>query len=132
MLVIREEQIQTFIAENDAELEKVVIKALRDANPERVSGFEDAALGNMVRIGIERARSHGLSGAEDIAAFVAVMFEVAPNFDERQDIKAVLNDPNMAPAFRFYQLFESIPETSWEDAERFYDPNAWVAGTPNN
>ena len=128
MLVIRKDQIQHFIAADDAQLAVVVAEAVRKANGERVAEYGDKELAAMVKIGIERARTHELTKAEDIAAYVAVMFEVAPRFDEQPDIRTLLNDASFSPEIRFYQLFERIQEKSWQEAEKRYDDSFWFGG----
>ncbi len=125
MLIIREQQIQHFIAENEAELIKLIVRIVREANAERTADYEDKTLEEMVKTGIERAKRYELKKAEDIAAFVAVMFEIAPNFDEQEQIKAVFADTNFPPSERFYQLFERVPDIDWEKAEKLYDANIW-------
>ena len=129
MFVIRDEQIQSFIAKNDDELVDVIKLALGETNPARISGIDAGVLGQMIKVGIDRARSHELSRAEDVAAFVAVMFEIAPNFDEQPQINDLLNHPNMTPTFRFYQIFEGVPDTVWEEAERNYNTEAWFTAS---
>ncbi len=126
MLVIRKEQIQHFIAKDEQQLSEVIAAAVREACADRVEPYDDKELAKMAKIGIERARKHGLDKAEDLAAFVAVMFEVAPRFDEQPDIRAVLSEPNFAPAARFYNLFERIQEPSWQEAEKRYDDTFWA------
>ncbi len=79
----------------------------------------------MVKTGVERARSHELNRAEDIAAFVAVMFEVAPNFDEQDEIKNVLAETNFPASARFAQLWERISDETWEKAEKSYKADVW-------
>lgn len=125
MLIIREEQIQHFIAADEEQLIEIIIGILRDLNGERVKDYDDEKLTGMVKIGIDRARSHELTKAEDIAAFVSVMFEVAPKFDEQAEIKAVLNDTNFPPEDRFYQLFERVSDEGWLEAETLYEDTFW-------
>ena len=125
MLVIRNEQIQEFIATDDDQLARVVAESVRKAVGERVEGYEDAELERMVRLGFERARSHGLTGAEDIAAFIAIMFEVAPRFDEQEDIRAVLDDPSFPPSIRLYQVFDRASDDAWNEAARRYEDSFW-------
>lgn len=125
MLILRNEQLQKFIAEDDEQLARVVAGAVRAANGERVAGYDDAELNTMVRIGIDRAKSHGLAAAEDIAAFVAVMFEVAPRFDEQPDIQKAL-DESLLPAHMKMDLFaDSVTPDAWAEAERRYDDSFW-------
>ncbi len=128
MLVIRKDQIQHFIAADDDQLTVVVAEAVRKANGERVAEYGDKELTAMAKIGIARARTHELTKAEDIAAYVAVMFEVAPRFYEQPDIRTLLNDASFSPEVRFYQLFERIQEKSWLEAEKRYDDSFWFGG----
>ncbi len=125
MLIIREQQIQHFIAENEANLIKLIVQIVREANAERVADYDDQMLEEMVKIGIERAKRNGLQNAEDISAFVAVMFEIAPNFDEQEQIKIVLADTNFPPAERFFQLFERVSDEDWKRAEKLYNADIW-------
>lgn len=125
MLVIKRSQIQEFIAADDAQLAAVVAEAVRVACAERVAGYDEAELQRMVRLGFERARSHELTAAEDIAAFVAIMFEVAPRFDEQEDIRQVLDDPAFPPSMRLYQIFDRASEEAWNEAGRRYEDSFW-------
>lgn len=125
MLVIREKQIQHFIAADEEQMVEVVRDAIREAKPERVADYDDKKLEKMVRIGIKRAKSHKLKRAEDITAFVAVMFEISPRFDEQEEIKQVLNDKTFPPDERFYQLFERVSDKAWLEAERLYEDTFW-------
>lgn len=125
MLIIREKQIQHFIAADEDQLVKLITRIVREANVERTADYEDETLEKMVKTGIERAKGYDLQNAEDIAAFVAVMFEIAPNFDEQEQIKAVLADTNFPPADRFYQLFERVSDEDWKSAENLYNADVW-------
>ena len=125
MLVIRQEQIQHFIAADENQLVEVIAQSMRKTNPERVSDFDDKTLQEMVKVGIERAKSHGLERAEEIAAFVGVMFEIAPNFDEQEEIKKVFDDTNFPAPARFEQLWDRVSPEAWEKAEQEYNLNVW-------
>jgi hypothetical protein len=125
MLVIRKEQIQRFIATNDEELAETISHAVRSSNRERVIGINDEELVRRVLVGIERARAHELKNAEDIGAFVAVMFAVSPRFDEQKEIAESLKNPLIPPEMRLEQSFHNVPESAWLEAERMYDPDFW-------
>jgi predicted acyl esterase len=125
MLVIKQSQIQYFIAANDDQLVKVVTEAARAANAERLADYDAETVSEMIKIGIERARAHKFERAETIAAFVAVMLEIAPNFDEEEQIKLALSDASYPPDERFFLLFERIPDESWQAAENLYDARVW-------
>jgi hypothetical protein len=128
MLVIKEAQIQAFIAATDAELYAVVANAVRAACPSRVDGYSDKKLAKMVSNAVARARKHNIEKVQDIAAFAAVMFETSPRFDEQKEIAAVLEDIHYPPEERFYQLFERVSDEAWAEAERSYDVDSWFAG----
>ena len=125
MLVIRQQQIQAMVAGDDRELEALVAEAVKNSCPRRLDGYDDADAAAMVRTAIARARSHGLERAEDVAAFAAVMFEIAPNFDEQAEVKLVLADSKFAPSDRFAQLFERVSDDAWAEAEKRYDELVW-------
>ena len=125
MLIIREEQIQHFIAEDETALVRLIRQIVRDLNPERVADYSDQVIDSMIRIGILRAESRGLNLAEDIAAFVAVMFEIAPNFDTQKDIEQIFNDTAFLPTDRFRYLWDRVTEDAWKEAEANYDVKIW-------
>jgi hypothetical protein len=126
-MIIRREQLEQFIAPDDASLTRVVRQAVRAANGARVGQYSDEDLDAMVRIGIARARSRGLTFAEDIAAFVAIMFEVAPRFDEQADINAMLLDESLPVELRLETLFARTADPAWSDAEKKYEDSFWFA-----
>lgn len=128
MLVIRQEQIQRFIAADEGQLVLVVSKALRAIDPERIKDYEDAKLAEMIKIGIACARSHQLERAEDITAYIALMFEIAPRFDEQKEIKQILSEPTFPPGERFYQLFERVSDEAWCEAQNLYEKEFWFPG----
>ena len=128
MLVIRDEQIQHFIAADDERLTEVVSAAVQAANTSRVAGYDEKKLRDMASVGIETARSRSVSRAEDIAVFVALMFEISPKFYEQPTIAEVLVDTNYPVSDRLEQLPERVPEDAWAAAERLYDPNFWFGG----
>lgn len=129
MLVIRDAQLQAFIASDDEDVRRVVGDAVRAANPARVEGYSDEKLGPMCSVAIARARAHGISKVQDIAAFAAIMFETSPRFDEQKEISAVLSDFNYSPEDRLYQLFERVSDESWAEAERSYDEAVWFSAS---
>jgi hypothetical protein len=131
MLIIRKEQIQHFIAETDAELVTLIAGIMREANPERVVDYSDETLETMVKTGIERARTHDFDRAEDIAAFVAVMFEIAPDFDENPEVKAILDDESFSVEERFKQLWGRTSDETWQELENKYDARVWFPGENN-
>jgi hypothetical protein len=125
MLTIRTEQIQHFIVKDDSELVNLIAEIIRTTNPERVADYADETLHSMVQIGIERARTHDFNRAEDIAAFVGVMFEISPNFDENEEVKTILDNADSPVEERFEQLWEVTSDKTWKELEDKYDAKVW-------
>jgi hypothetical protein len=125
MFVLKTAQIQHFIAADESELVDVISESIRLANGTRVAGYNDKELASMVKIGIARARTYGLTRAEGIAAFVAVMFEIAPRFDEQPEINEVLKDERFSPEVRLSQLFDRVTDEAWIEAQKKYEDSFW-------
>lgn len=90
-----------------------------------VDELSEETLYDLVRVGIARARSHGLTFESAIAAFTAVMFEVAPNFDMHRLCQVLLNDDEIEPNVRLDELMNVLNEKNWESIRADYDPSAW-------
>ncbi len=126
MLVIRQEQIDTLIKGTDEEFVEFLVAHVKEEFPDKTSEREDETLRTMVKGGIKRAESHDLTRAEDITAFISIMFEIAPNFDEQSQIRAVLDDELCPPEDRIERLWSPVvPDEAWEEGENNYNENAW-------
>ncbi|QQS39655.1 MAG: hypothetical protein IPM63_09725 [Acidobacteriota bacterium] len=125
MLVIKKAQIQAFIAEDDTGLIRVIREIIREAFHEGVADYSDEKLDGMVRIGIEKAKSREFERAEDIAAFVAIMFEISPNFDIQEHIDAFFKDETVPKDMRMEFLLGRVQNETWAEAENTYDAKAW-------
>ncbi|HUF05715.1 MAG TPA: hypothetical protein VMM38_16255 [Aridibacter sp.] len=125
MLVIKKAQIEAFIAEDDIQLTRVIREIVQEAFHESVEEYSDEKLDGMVRNGIERAKSRGFERAGDIAAFVAIMFEISPNFDIQEHIDAFFKDDSAPKELRMEYLLGRIQNETWAEAENTYDAKAW-------
>lgn len=127
MLVIRDAQIQAFIAETDDDLTRLIAGAVRKTNPPRVDGLTPERVDSMVRKGVGKARAAGLTKAEDLGVFVALMFEISPQFADEPTIAAVLGNTVYSPEDRLSQLFDRVPPEAWSAAVDLYNENFWFA-----
>ena len=125
MLVIRDSQIQSFIAQNDSDVVKLVCDAVIKSNHERVKDIRPLRLISMAKIGIERAKSAGVTRPEDIAPFVALMFEISPKFYRHPQVAAVLADETYTMGERITQLPERVTDEQWDEICLAYDPKFW-------
>lgn len=110
------------------EFVEFLMRRVKEEHPEIKLKRDDKMLRKMVKNGIERAKSHDFSNAEDLEAFVLTMFAVAPNFDEQSQIKAVLDDERIAPDERIGRAKSPlVADAAWEAAKNNYDENAWFS-----
>lgn len=91
-----------------------------------VSVLPEERLYDLVRTGIVRARLYAMKLESSIAAFIALMFEVSPNFDEHRLCQVLLNDEQVAPDARIDELLNILTEKNWESIRVDYDPQAWM------
>ena len=128
MLVIRQEQLDALIKGTDEEWIEFLVGHVKEEFPEKTEERHDESLREMVKGGIRRAESHGFKIAEDQSAFVSIMFEIAPNFDEQPEIKTVLDDENFTPEARLERLWSPlVTEEAWEEAEKNHSEDAWFS-----
>jgi len=113
------------MGDEDKFVEEIVTHE-KETHPDLEKKYEDEKLREMVRSGIKRAKKNRFVTSQDIRAFIAIMFEIAPNFDEEPEIKAVLDDKKIPTKQRFDNLWSSlVSDEAWEEAEANYDEAAW-------
>ncbi len=136
MLKIRAEQMQAFQAAADQAFVKKLVAYLRekhgDTGVQLPTGtflvFELPAetLEAMVQTGLARARNYGFVSEADLAGFVTVMLETAPNFDDHPLLQRGLRDERIKLEDRLGALLQSATDANWKVAKEDYgDPGAW-------
>jgi hypothetical protein len=140
MLIIRPEQLEVFRPVAEAAFERRVIEYLRENHADEVvvlpagerekkeievKGLDDETLNKLVRTGIDRARSYGMTWESSITAFVVLMFIVAPNFDEHPLIRRALRDGKVEPNLRVEEIWDRTTNENWEVARYSYDASGW-------
>lgn len=127
MYKLRADQIESL--ERDAERRFLVrlVDHLRQHHADIVAQFPEDILREMAESGLRRAKSHGLTEESSVTAFVSLMFEIAPNFDEHPTVRQVLEDEDLDADDRMEDLLEAVSEEEWEEAHEAYDANVWFA-----
>lgn len=125
MLKIRDKQLDALSVKDPAKLIDFIVESLRRDSPEFVADQHPNMLQEMVRNGVQRAQTHGFEAPEDLLTFVTVMFQVAPNFDEHEILRSVLDDPNIPTEKRFDVLCDPRFDLAWKEASDRYDDDAW-------
>jgi hypothetical protein len=90
----------------------------------RLGDLPEPKLRELVCRGIARARTYGLTWESTITAFVAIMFEVAPNFD-RMPIARLALRAKIESNLRIDCLLAALSSDDWARAARNYAPQAW-------
>jgi hypothetical protein len=135
MLKIRPSQLKAFQHVADSALEEEIVRHLREEHPyatARIFEGEFAVvdlppetLRGMVKTGVARARSYGLTWESSIKSFIVLMFVTAPSFDGHPIIRRILQDEHTPPDDRIERLWESTTDENWEAVAQDYDPGAW-------
>lgn len=123
---IRPDHMRAFKAEGEQAFEFRLAEHLREYQGALVNVLSDDKLLLLLRNGIARARNYKLSSEADLAAFVAVMFAIAPNFDRHPYIQDVLTDSRIQPNEKMDALIKRVPNFVWEEAGRKNNPMAWL------
>jgi hypothetical protein len=125
MFTITQKQLELMLTHDPVKFIDFVVAHVQRHCRDSVRDIDPVSLREMVTNGLARARSHGLSRAKDLTAFVAIMFEIGPNFDEQPEIRAALRDGRIAPDERFDRMLSTVSDDAWTDAERRRDSEAW-------
>ena len=118
MLKITTPQIGVLHREIGAVYARDLARYIRVEHGDAVRALSDAELLRRVRIGIARAEGYGMTWDSTITAFVAIMFEIAPTFDEQAAIRRVLHDARIPPDTRVDALWTRTTEENWVEAAR--------------
>jgi hypothetical protein len=100
----------------DDELAEHIAGHLSEEQPETLAGLSDAEIDRRVRLGLARARAQGFTDPEPATAFVALMFLVAPGFDQQPAIAAAIRSARGTPAERLRTMFSQTQEQDWDEA----------------
>ncbi len=117
--MIRVRKLQMAALEESAQevLVHEIGRHLREEHAELVEKLTDEVLLARIRYGVHKAERYGMTWDTTITAFVAIMFEVSPSFDEHPAIRSVLENPSIAPNGRIDALWDRTSEEEWDDAE---------------
>ena len=124
--------MDTLIKGTEDEWVEFLVAHVKKEEPELEAEYKDDDLRGMVRVGIDKADRYGFTSADDQSAFVSIMFEVAPNFDDQPEIKAVLEENQLPTSYRLDKLWSpAVPEEVWEKARDEYNEEAWKGDRQN-
>lgn len=109
----------------EADLVKVIQWHLRGHHSRVVQHLSREQLEKRIEVAVMRARRYGFQSVSDLAGFAALMFELAPNFDEHPSFKRVLTDRDTVPEMKLRRLSQTISESDWKEALELFDREFW-------
>ncbi len=127
LLTLREAQLASCADAIDRDLVKIIYWHLRNYHARSVQHLQKQVLEKRIFFAIMRARRYQLTSVSDLAGFTALMFELAPNFDEHPSFRRVLSDPVLPPEAKMKRLSQVITDREWDEALRMYDRAFWIS-----
>lgn len=104
------EQYDALTGASREELGDRIAHHLEKLSPQRYAGLGEAEVRQLVRYGLNKAASYGLSRETDLRSFVELIFAFGPDFDENPTFpwaRAILQDVSLAdPGARLARLLE--------------------------
>lgn len=126
---------QAFRSKSEADFVREVMQCLRENHVEtivklpngefKVADLPEATLQKMVEGGITKARSYGMTWRSTLISFVVIMFVSAPNFDENEQIRKILETPVLPMNIRVDLLWDKTKNEDWEQIQEEYDYTYW-------
>lgn len=95
-----------------------ICQYLRQAWPEAVAQFSEAALLDKVARACSIARRFHLQSGSDIYSFVTLEVTTCPGFYEREDVASLLKSAGTHGDMRMLELFARLPLRSWSHIMR--------------
>ncbi len=126
LLQLRDPQLRLCGEAIDRDLVKVIYWHLRNHHARPVQFIDRRILEKRIQLAVAKARRYAFGTVSDLAGFTALMFELAPNFDEHPSFRAVLLDPGIPPEAKLRRLSQTITDREWKEAVSLYDRNFWL------
>ena len=124
---IRPEQEKEFEKYADLVFLRETVLYVKEQHANKVEGLSDDIIAQRVKAAIDRAKSFGLRLEGSILFFVALMFDIAPNFYEQPGIYKALTTGESSPDLRMDELLDNTSDDDWDQAEDGYDEEKWQA-----
>jgi len=104
-----------------------LVPYMREHHSEATRQLDDSLLCQRITTGLRRARKWEFESMFGLSLFVALMFEIAPDFDMDPHIHALLSDRSRPPDARLAQIEGALSEDGWEQLAARGNPKAWEA-----
>lgn len=133
-MIVRKTQIQAVLDDSHRAFVDRLIADLRRDFPATVKRLSDDLLRKRVEYAIGRARRWNLTAPRSIAAFVFLVFSVAPRFDDHRRVSGVLGHNPLPPNARTSFLLSDMSDADWDQVRGASRAREWptdLRGTPS-
>lgn len=127
MMRLGPEHIEALRPQSERAFAYEILDFMHNRHPELLAGMPEEAVLDRIVAGVKRAKHYGFTRHRSYAAFIVIMFEIAPNFDDHPRIKAALTNPGIPPDYRIGSFEDATTERDWVEAEALNYPKAWDA-----
>ena len=125
LLNLERGQLDRCLMAIERDLVKVIYWHLRGYHAKSIQHLSRIQLESRIEVTVTRGRKYGFQTISDLAGFSALMFELAPNFDEHPSFQRILSDREVLPELKLRRLSQQISEKDWREALGQYDKLFW-------
>lgn len=123
--VLRHQHIEAFQKLGEKDFVESMLSHLRTHHEESVAELSDPIVRNRIKTGMARAKRYGLLRRDHLTGYIALMFDIAPNFDEQPVIHRILKPLNVPAEARMERLSSAPTPEDWLEAVDLADPSVW-------
>ena len=125
MFKLRVQHLEALRPQADAEFVKRILQHLRKTKVGDVAATPDDLLFSRIRAALTRTRSYQFELESTLVAFVALMFEFSPNFDEHPKVHSILTDRKIPVESRIDELVLRMTDSDWDEVTSQSHRKSW-------
>ena len=129
---LREPHVRAFDGTADLLFLEELQEALFEIYPTLQAEVEPESLALTLRAGLQKARGYGFENCDDIAGFVALMVETAPDFDNYPRAAEIFERDELSPSDKLKCILAELTDEDWEDIEMRGDSVSWQTPDSNS
>lgn len=127
MIRLTERQTKAHLLANPDALLSLAAEHVREEHGRLLAWIDQASVREMTANALIRGRKAGLTDPEDLCAFAALSWSIAPDFDEHPQIRRALQEVGGRPGPVMDDVLAGVSEAAWEEAAARYDETAWYS-----
>ena len=111
MLRIRRDQMHIFSEASQKSFEDRMVAHIKEFFPEHFAAIKEEGARELIRYGIQRSATYGITAERDVCKYVDVQIVAGPDYDKQPWANALLNPHYRAlPADRINAVLDATPD----------------------